>query len=471
MTAEGQGATRSSNLVAAVSDPAPVLQLIVVSAVEILQGTAGAIALLETDDRGSRLVPRATYGLPPGAVGSLHPRLDQSILRVLGQLGEQVSVLYVPTGFGDWAYRYHVLALPMQHGDQLMGVIYVFRPPSAEGFSARDLQVLDVFARQAAGALQQARATADMLAEKTRLEEMQNTFVSIVSHELQTPLAIIKSYAATLGREDADWPRDTIQRVARNIEEECDRLHRLITDLLDLSRIQAGRVALRLGSVDLPELAREVVERLAPRTPRHSLRTSFPPGFPAIQGDADQLRRALFNLVENAVKYSPAGGEVLVAGELPSRAALDELPTSPGARPAEPAAVPRPARLDVHSAPVRGDQAARRDVSADAPGRAAGARRQGARFVLVRVIDHGIGIPPGEEARIFERFHRADTRLSRSTAGVGLGLYITRSIVEAHGGVIWAESPGVGLGSVFTMALPVDQAPRLSFSAEGHMAS
>jgi signal transduction histidine kinase len=275
-------------------------------------------------------------------------------------------------------------------------VIYVFRQTDVGGFSDRDLHVLDVFARQAAGALQQGRATADMLAEKTRLEEMQSTFVSIVSHELQTPVAIIKSYAATLAREDAVWPPETIQRVSRNIEEECDRLHRLITDLLDLSRIQAGRVAMRVGSVDLPQLVAEVIDQLAPRAPRHSLRSSFPPNFPIIRGDADQLRRALFNLVQNAIKYSPNGGEVLVVGEIapPSR-------------------------------------------------------------VIVRVIDSGTGIPPGEEERIFERFHRSDTRLSRDTAGVGLGLYITRSIVEGHGGRIWAESPGPGRGSVFTMVLPI----------------
>ncbi len=383
--------SRSAEITATVADPAPVLQLIVVSAVEILQGAAGVIALLE----GDRLEPRASYGLPEGALASLHPRLDRAILNVLGQLGEQVSVLYLPSGFGDWARRYHVLALPMQQHEQLLGVIYVFRHAQAGGFSDRDLHVLDVFARQAAGALQQARATADMLAEKTRLEEMQNTFVSIVSHELQTPIAIIKSYAATLAREDAVWSPETIQRVSRNIEEECDRLHRLITDLLDLSRIQAGRVAMRVGSVDLPQITAEIIDQLAPRSPRHSLRSSFPANFPIIRGDADQLRRALFNLVQNAIKYSPNGGEVLVAGEV-----------------------------------------------------AAG-------YVIVRVIDRGIGIVAGDEERIFERFHRSDTRLSRSTAGVGLGLYITRNIVEGHGGRIWAESPGPGRGSVFTVLLPL----------------
>jgi len=394
------------------ADPAPVLQLIVVSAVEILQGSAGVIALMEGPIEAGRLVPRASYGLPAGAVASLHPRLDRAILSVLGQLGEQVSVLYVPSGFGDWAHRYHVLALPMQHGDQLLGVIYVFRPPSAEGFSGRDLHVLDVFARQAAGALQQAQATAEMLAEKTRLEGMQNTFVSIVSHELQTPVAIIKSYAATLSRPDADWPAETVQRVTRNIEEECDRLTRLITDLLDLSRIQAGQVAMRMGRVDLAELANEVVEQLAPRSPRHSLRTSFPPPsvLPTIDGDADQLRRALFNLVENAVKYSPNGGEVLVTGELDPRRGRAGRPEA----------------------------------------------------VLLRVMDHGVGIQSGEEERIFDRFHRSDSRLSRATAGVGLGLYITRSIVEAHGGQIWATSAGPGKGSLFTLRLPTRQSAEVA---------
>jgi signal transduction histidine kinase len=384
--------SRSAEIAATVADPSPVLQLIVVSAVEILQGAAGVIALLEDD----RLVPRASYGLPEGALASLHPHLDRAILNVLGHLGQQVSVLYLPTGFGDWARRYHVLALPMQQNEQLLGVIYVFRQTDATGFSDRDLHVLDVFARQAAGALQQARATAEMLAEKTRLEEMQSTFVSIVSHELQTPVAIIKSYAATLAREDAVWSPETIQRVSRNIEEECDRLHRLITDLLDLSRIQAGRVAMRVGSVDLPQLTSEVIDQLASRSPRHSLRSSFPSTFPIVRGDEDQLRRALFNLVQNAVKYSPTGGEVLVVGEAPS------------------------------------------------PDR-----------VMVRVVDQGIGIAPGDKERIFDRFHRADSRLSRATAGVGLGLYITRSIIEGHGGRIWAESPGPNRGSTFTLVLPV----------------
>jgi signal transduction histidine kinase len=153
---------------------------------------------------------------------------------------------------------------------------------------------------------------------------------------------------------------------------------------------------MRVGSVDLPQITSEIIDQLSPRAPKHSLRSSFAPNFPIIRGDADQLRRALFNLVQNAIKYSPDGGEVLVVGEV--------VPPS---------------------------------------------------GVILRVIDQGVGIAPGDKERIFERFHRADNRLSRSTAGVGLGLYITRSIVEGHGGRIWAESAGPGRGSVFTMLLPI----------------
>src|SRR5207253_8845954 len=138
--------------------------------------------------------------------------------------------------------------------------------------------------------------------------------------------------------------------VSNNIEDECDRLHRLITDLLDLSRIQAGRIAMRVGSVDLPQITAEIIDQLSPRAPKHSLRSSFPPNFPIVRGDADQLRRALFNLVQNAIKYSPNGGEVLVAGEV-----------------------------------------------------AAG-------YVIGRVIDGGIGRVAGDGGRVFERFPRSDTR-------------------------------------------------------------
>jgi signal transduction histidine kinase len=377
------------------TDISSMLGLIVLSAVQILRGSAGAIALRDTP--ADKLVIRASYGLEEEVVAALHPRLDDVILGKLGKVGEQVALVWQEAA-ASWAERERIaqiLALPLADpSGPLVGVIYVFRHPSAARFETADRDVLSIFARQATATIQQARLAASAVAEKRRLESMQSSFVSIVSHELQTPVAIIKGYAGTLARPDGPWSRETVNRIARTIEEECDRLHRLITDLLDISRIQAGRLAMTIGPVDLPELAETLAERSRPRSEQHVFKTDFPPDFPTIRGDREKLRQALSNLVDNAIKYSPEGGAIVIGGA------------------AEPD------------------------------------------HVVMYVRDEGIGVPREERGRVFERFHRVDTSLSRSTQGVGLGLYICRVIVEAHGGEIWVESAGPGQGSTFYVRLP-----------------
>jgi K+-sensing histidine kinase KdpD len=371
------------------------LGLIVLSAVEILRGSAGAIAL--RDEQGPGLSIRASYGLDQEVVGALHPRLDAVILGKLGQSDDQVALVWEPPA-ASWAQRERIaqiLALPLlERSGKLIGVIYVFRDRSATRFGPADRDVLNIFASQATTTIQQTRLAAAMLAERQRLESMQSSFVSIVSHELQTPVSIIKGYAGTLARPDGPWSRDTVNRIAHTIEEECDRLYRLISDLLDISRIQAGRVAMSIGSVDLPDLAETLAERSRPRSSDHQFQTDFPPEFPIIRGDREKLRQALGNLVDNAIKYSPSGGTITLGGRV------------------------------------------ERD------------------HVVLFVRDEGIGIEGDEHTRVFERFHRVDTRLSRTTQGVGLGLYICRVIVEAHGGQIWVESAGSGHGSTFYVRLP-----------------
>ncbi|MGE3913548.1 MAG: sensor histidine kinase [Chloroflexota bacterium] len=377
------------------TDMTSMLGLIVLSAVQILRGNAGAIAL--RDEPGPGLTIRASYGLDPDVVAGLHPRLDETILGSMGQVGEQVTLAWQAVA-ASWAQRERIaqiLALPLtEPSRKLIGVIYVFRHPTAARFQSADLDVLNIFARQATATIQQARLTAATLAERQRLESMQSSFVSIVSHELQTPVSIIKAYAGTLARPDGPWSRDTVIRVAHTIEEECDRLYRLISDLLDISKIQAGRVAMTIGPVDLPDLAETLAERSRPRSTIHQFATDFPHDFPVIRGDREKLRQALGNLIDNAIKYSPSGGTITLGGR------------------------------------------AERD------------------HVVIFVHDEGIGIPRDEQARVFERFHRVDTRLSRTTQGVGLGLYICRVIVEAHGGQIWVESDGAGHGSTFYISLP-----------------
>ncbi len=245
----------------------------------------------------------------------------------------------------------------------------------------------------------------------TRFREadaLKDTFISVVSHELKTPVAIIKGYAETLLRPEAQRDPGLLQEMLGAITEEADRLARLVDDLLDASRLQAGGLPFRdVEDVDLRLIARRVVSRYASQSERHTLRLEFPEQFPTVRGDPRRLEQVLDNLVSNAIKYSPAGGEVVIKGEVK------------------------------------------------------------AAEVILSVSDEGVGIPLDEQERIFDRFYRVENPATRAVSGTGLGLYLTRAIVQAHGGRCWVHSVP-GAGSTFYVALPQEtrltlwQAPSVS---------
>lgn len=224
-------------------------------------------------------------------------------------------------------------------------------------------------------------------------DRLKSTFVSIVSHELKTPVATILGYAETLARPDAPWDPKTARELAETIKDEARRLDRLITDLLDVSRLQAGALLLAMEDVALDVLARRVAQRFQHQTDRHEIVVHFPDDFPLVKGDPMRLEQVLNNLVFNAIKYSPQGGRVRIRGQ------------------------------------VRPDE------------------------VMITVTDEGIGIPATEQGHIFDAFYRVDDRSTRKTGGAGLGLFLARAIVEAHDGHIWVESEP-GKGSSFSFALP-----------------
>lgn len=229
-----------------------------------------------------------------------------------------------------------------------------------------------------------------------KAQEMQNVFISTISHELRTPVALIKGYAGTLRRDDVEWDRDVVLQSLQVIEEESDRLTRLIEDLLTASKIQTeASVSLHISDVQLDKLAIRSVERLSTQTSKHRFELSFPDDFPAIHGDEARLRQVLDNLLTNAIKYSPDGGVITVGG------------------------------------------------------------RFTAQNVTVFVRDEGVGIPEIELPHIFDRFYRVDDTLSSKTQGTGLGLYLVKAIVETHKGTINVKSQ-VGHGSNFYFTLPRD---------------
>jgi PAS domain S-box-containing protein len=238
--------------------------------------------------------------------------------------------------------------------------------------------------------------------------EMQNTFISVISHELKTPVSIIKGYAETLAREDANWDEATLRDGLHVIVEEADRLAHQIGGLLEISRLQADGMRLDIGEWPLRPLAERVVATFAAQAgEQFSFELRIPDDLPPLSADRERTRAVLENLVSNAVKYSPDGGLVRVA-----------------------------------------------------------ARAEG-RFAVVSVSDQGIGIAPEDQKRLFERFFRVDNRLRRETQGAGLGLFLARGIVEAQGGRIWVESqPGRGARFSFTVPLAMHRIAEDAENAE-----
>jgi PAS domain S-box-containing protein len=227
-----------------------------------------------------------------------------------------------------------------------------------------------------------------------QVNHIRSVLLALVSHELQTPISIIKAYASTLARADAKWSDEVMREKLGAIEEESDRLSRLVSRLLYTTQLEASAVSLNSMLIDLPKESQRVAKRLAELDETHELLVSFPGDFPPVMGDPEKISEVLTNLIENAMKFSPQGGTISVEG-----AVVDDE-------------------------------------------------------VQVTVGDQGIGISETEQARIFERFYRVAESGTGTVPGTGLGLHICRILLQAHGGRIWVESQP-GEGSRFTFTLPI----------------
>ncbi len=233
------------------------------------------------------------------------------------------------------------------------------------------------------------------ITEIRSVERMKTAFVSTVSHELRTPLTSIKGFISTLLADvDGYYDEATRREFYTIIDTECDRLTRLISDLLNVSRIEAGRaLQLNLKPVNLKDLCEKVIMAQSSYTSKHELVLDLADDIPEIIADEDKVDQILTNLTNNAIKYSPKGGVVTIKGR----------------------------------------------------------REDG--YVVMSVMDQGIGIPKEHLSKVFDRFHRVDNRDTREAGGTGIGLFLVKALVEAHHGEIWVESE-VGKGSSFIFKLP-----------------
>jgi PAS domain S-box-containing protein len=486
-----------------------VLRLILQQSAEILSGQAALIALVEPD--GTYQIQQS-YGIPEPLLDRLRPLLHQhqSVDEAVEALERNLVSIAQSLGLGLW----QVVSLPLQvDGDEFLGALYVFRMRGGE-FGRNERKVLESFADQAAIAVNNARLYEQLSQEKRRLdailefsadgvlimdsthriqmfnramasligldaqqaigrtfeevvqvahkragttleeaeaggwplvgasqplylegdvrrtdgnivsveiafvslfdregrlvniiadvhdltrlrqaEEMKATFISAVSHELKTPVALIKGYASTLRRADANWDKATMSESLKVIEEEADHLTELIENLLDASRAQAGNFKLTPVELDIDDLVVRVARKFQVQQQAHPIMAEVAPDLPIVFADEARITQVLSNLISNAIKYSPEGTQVRITGR---------------ATPGE---------------------------------------------VIITVTDEGSGIAVEDQSRIFERFYRTESAVRRGAPGTGLGLYLTKTIVESHGGRIWVESDGQH-GSRFSFSLP-----------------
>jgi PAS domain S-box-containing protein len=234
------------------------------------------------------------------------------------------------------------------------------------------------------------------ITERHEIDRLRDELLATVSHELKTPLTSLRGFAELMLENDFPLPRQ--RKFISVIHNEAVRLTQLVNDFLDMKRIESGRVTMRCENVEMRKLIREVEELFRRDDGLHSIRLDLDPALMLVWGDGSQLRRILTNLTSNAIKFSPHGGTVTI-----------------------------------------------------------GARNE-ATGVLLWVTDEGIGIAPEHMTALFEKFYRVDNAETRSIGGTGLGLALTKQMVNAHGGRIWVESD-LGHGTTFYVTLPARQSP------------
>ena len=350
-------------------------------------------AIVLVDDELATTIATAGHGavdvFPPGSVGPLRGSVleralngDIVVRRELGDAEYPEDATLVALGL------HSELVAPLLLGDRPIGMLSLSRE-AADAFTPGEVELVALLGRLVANAVQNIRAYEEL----RRLSALRADFVSLVSHELRSPMTSVIGAAQTLRERANEITPEQRDALLGLIFSETSRLAVLVGDVLDTSRLDAGTFSFTFADVDLAALVAEAVATAAARQTEVGVRTELPAALPHVHGDRERLRQVLTNLLENAVKYSAPGDDVV--------------------------------------------------VSADT----------GEGIVRVHVTDSGPGIREDQQELIFEKFGRA-TIAGSPKPGTGLGLFIARSIAEAHGGTLVVDSRP-GAGATFTLALPL----------------
>lgn len=393
-----------------------VLEIIVRRVVSALRAQQASIMLFEPET--GDLQTRATYGLEAEFARGARVKLGNGIA---GRVAESGEPALLNRGGDDNGYTQHfktdrnitsALSLPLRVGERCIGVLNVNRINHPDVFEDHHREILTMFAEHVAAVIERAEAL-DRLGSRSReLEEanhrltelnaMKDVFLSTASHELKTPLTSVIAYAELLDDQSANLKSGQRSDFLHRLRTEAERLMGLIEDILDLTRLESGKMTLRpvsMSPADVVHAAVETSRPLAERT-RVNLVEQFEDGLPVLPLDSVKMGQVVTNLIVNAVKFSPQGRTVTVR------------------------AVREP------------------------------------RWVRIDVVDEGPGVSPDQTARIFELFGQSPDHAMSPDAGVGIGLHLVKRITELHGGHVGVVSQP-GAGSTFWVRLPVPMAQKV----------
>jgi len=275
-----------------------------------------------------------------------------------------------------------ILAVPISAGEQKFGVLVLETLEGSAIFTENDIPFVQTIADLIGLAIDRARLEikADAIRVANETERLRSELMATLSHELRMPLTSIKGYTSALLVDELDWETDKVHEFLRRVEDECDNMENMVRGILDSNLIDVDRLSIEQEPVRLQHIARDVAQEIQRRTEMHQIMVDLSPEFPIVQADPRWIRQVFRNILDNAIKYSPDGGLVIVRGEV---------------RPED---------------------------------------------VVISIADQGLGISPEDLIPLFERFHRVKAATNYHIPGTGLGLPIARAIIEAHGGRIWVES-------------------------------
>lgn len=375
---------------------------------------ADTAALLLYDEKTNLLGVDASFGFERSAISKVYLVPGEAISGKVFESGEALLCItpediratmanlspenrkYFEAATAGCGHPQSAICAPLIARDQKIGALLIENIHNPGSFDQSDVDFLRALADIIAIAIDKARLHRE--AEQVRvLEEanrLKSELISTLSHEMRTPLASIKGYASALLMEETLWDEPARREFLEIINDEAQNLTEVISDLLESSMIEAGLLRIEKQPCLIKRLAQRAIETASLRARKHQFAVSFVPGFPVVDADPRRIEQVFHNLLDNAVKYSPNGGLILISGTV------------------------------------------------------------GEDEVVVSVSDQGVGIAPEHLNRLFERFFRVRSGLGQHVMGTGLGLPIARTIVEGHGGRIWAESV-VGKGTTLFFTIPI----------------